>query len=417
MLKNKLVKQKKSKFKNVWLWISLAILSWSLMGCQDKIESVQAFNIDSPPPLIPHVEKIAEVAPPKLIQELNKSFDQYQPQVKIITPQPDQVLKDDTVNVKLEVKNYPLFKDKNLGLGPHLHLFLDDQPYKAIYNVDEPITFEKLSAGTHTLRVFASRPWHESFKNEGAYAQTTFHVFTTSNKNNPQPDQPLLTYSRPEGNYSAEPIMLDFYLANAPLHLVAQESTEDEIADWRIRAIVNGETFLLDTWQPIYLQGFEKGKNWVKLEFIDENGEIVENAFNTSARVINYNPDEEDSLAKLVKGKLSLEEARVIVEENYQPQLSPITELNKPSVEEENLPVTESTPKSISEEKILPSETPEIDQEKVNNEENKKDTETEVTTKEEKTISPENVSDTNTSDQSTETVETKNTEGEVESKS
>jgi hypothetical protein len=70
----------------------------------------------------------------------------------------------------------------------------------------------------------------------------------------------VLTYSRPTGSYGAEPIMLDFYLTNAPLHLVAQENPDDEIADWRIRVTVNGESFVLDRWQPVYLKGFKPGK-------------------------------------------------------------------------------------------------------------------------------------------------------------
>jgi hypothetical protein len=146
------------------------------------------------------------------------------------------------------------------GLGPHLHVILDNQPYQAVYDLDKPLVFEDLPPGTHTLRVFRLPPWHESFKNEGAYAQTTFHIFTKTTDNNPDPALPLLTYSRPTGSYGAEPIMLDFYLTNAPLHLVAQESADDDIADWRIRVTANGQSFVLDRWQPVYLKGFKRGK-------------------------------------------------------------------------------------------------------------------------------------------------------------
>jgi hypothetical protein len=51
-----------------------------------------------------------------------------------------------------------------------------DEPYKAVYDLSEPLVFKDLSPGTHTLRVFASRPWHESFKNQGAFDQRTFHI-------------------------------------------------------------------------------------------------------------------------------------------------------------------------------------------------------------------------------------------------
>ena len=85
---------------------------------------------------------------------------------------------------------------------------------------------------------------------------------------------PLLTYSRPQGSYGAEPVMVDFYLTNAPLHFVAQDNPADEIRDWQIRCTVNGESFVIDRWQPIYLKGLKPGKNWVKLELIDEKGQV-----------------------------------------------------------------------------------------------------------------------------------------------
>lgn len=298
-------------------WLSLILFSWTLVGCNDTIDSVQAFNSDSKPP-IPKVENIAEVAPPKLIQQLNENFSQTKPEVKILSPLADEVINSQNISVNLEVKGLDIFKNEVLGMGPHLHFFVDDQPYQAIYNVDEPILLADLAPGTHTIRVFASRPWHESFKNPTAFAQTTFHVFTKTEDNNPSNNEPLLTYSRPQGTYGAEPIMLDFYLTNAPLHVVARENPTDDIPDWRIRVTINGESFLLDTWQPIYLTGFNKGQNWVKLEYIDENGNVIQNAFNSTVRAINYDPSVQDTLAKLVTDKITLNQARAIALRNYQ---------------------------------------------------------------------------------------------------
>ena len=119
------------------------------------------------------------------------------------------------------------------------------------------------------------RPWGESFKNEAAFAQTTFHVFAKTGANAPDPAQPLLTYSEPQGTYGAEPILLDFYLTNAPLHMIAQESSEDDLADWRVRCTVNGQSFLFEQWQPIYLKGFKPGQNWVQLTLVDEQGNLL----------------------------------------------------------------------------------------------------------------------------------------------
>ncbi len=293
--------------------------------------------------------KISEVSPPEVIQELRTMLEKYQPQVTIASPRLNEVLQDDTISVRLQVKDLALFKDEKLGLGPHLHLFLDSQPYQAVYDVSQPITLKDLAPGTHTLRVFASRPWHESFKNEGAYAQTTFHIFTKTPDNNPSPDQPLLTYSRPQGVYGAEPIMLDFFLTNAPLHLVAQEDDKDDVADWRIKVTVNGSEFVLDRWQPLYLKGFTPGKNWVQLDYIDEKGNSIQNVYNNTARSFTYTPKGNDTLSKLVRDELTFAQARSLVDPDYKaetpessPEIAPAPVVEPSPVAEP--PIVEPTP-------------------------------------------------------------------------
>ncbi len=335
-------------------WLLLIALSWSLVSCGNPLETIDKSAIEQSS--VPaQSEKLTEVAPPILIEQLRQSLEQYQSQVTILSPKTDEILPSTTVNVQVQVGDLPIFQNPELKLGPHLHLIVDNEPYGAIYDVSQPIVLTDLTPGTHTLRLFASRPWYESFKNEGAYAQTTFHVLTKTNENNPDPSLPLLTYSRPQGTYGAEPIMLDFYLTNAPLHLVAPE----EIADWRIRVTVNGQSFLLDSWQPIYLQGFKPGKNWVQLEFIDGAGNNIPNVFNNTARLITYEPNGQDTLAKIVRGEFELEAVRGIVDQNYQvPPSPPITDQEEiPGVEVETT-VVEPTEEDILTEKPTVEEIP-----------------------------------------------------------
>lgn len=346
--------------------IAIAVVL-GLVACQNSNETSQTlFNPNRKPETIV-AGQLSEVAPPPIIQQLSQSLEGYQPQVTILSPIADEVLQDTTVSVKLQVEDLPIFKDTDLGLGPHLHVILDNQPYQADYDLDQPLVFEDLAPGTHTLRVFASRPWHESFKNEGAYAQTTFHIFTKTTDNTPDPTLPLLTYSRPTGSYGAEPIMLDFYLNNAPLHVVAQENPDDDIADWRIRVTVNGENFILDRWQPIYLKGFKRGKNWVRLEFLDEQGNPVKNAFNDTVRLITYEPKGKDTLSRLVRGELSADAARGIVGSNYKFKPLPVeaptptpSPVETPTSQPEPTPVVEELPPPEStqpeEELTLPDE-------------------------------------------------------------
>jgi hypothetical protein len=257
---------------------------------------------------------IIEVSPPAEIQRLSSLLDRYEPQVSIISPKPDDVLNEDQVSIKFDVKNLPIFKNAEFGLGPHIHVTLDNQEYKGLYDLNQTVTFEHLSAGTHIVRAFASRPWHESFKNEGAYAQTTFNVLTKTGENTPELKAPLLSYSRPVGTYGAEPIMLDFYLQNAPLHLLGKD--DEVIDDWQVRATIDGQSFTFDRWEPIYLKGFKTGQNWVKLELLEPDGDAIANIFNSTAHLINYQPNGSDTLARLVRGE-KIANIEAIVDPNY----------------------------------------------------------------------------------------------------
>ena len=297
---------------------------------------------------------ITEVSPPTEIQRLSRLLDGYAPQVSIVSPKPDEVLNDTQVSVKLGVKDLPIFKNADFGLGPHIHVTLDNQEYKALYDLKQTVTFENLSAGTHTVRAFASRPWHESFKNKGAYAQATFNVLTKTGENTPEAKTPLLTYSRPVGTYGAEPIMLDFYLANAPSHMLGKD--DEVVDDWQVRATIDGQSFTFDRWEPIYLKGLRTGQNWVKLELLEPDGDAIANVSNSTAHLINYQPDGTDTLARLVRGE-KIANIDAIVNPDYVPpapevipapieSVSPepaITPTTKP-IEAPKSEVTSSTP-------------------------------------------------------------------------
>lgn len=315
-----------------------------VVGCGDRLEVAPTVPETPPEKTAP---KISEVSPPEAIQQLRQALDAYHPQVRVVSPRPEEVIEDTSVTVRLSVLDLPIFQNPELGLGPHLELLLDNQPSISIYDVSEPVVFNNLSPGTHTLRIFAARPWYESFKNEGAYAQTTFHIYTRTQDNKPDKAQPLLTYNRPVNSYGAEPIMLDFYLANAPLHLVAQEKPDDDVVDWRIRVTVNGESFFLDRWEPIYLQGFDRGRNWVQIEFLDEQGNPVTNAFNNTVRLIDYEPRGYDTLSQLLRGELSAAGAMGIVDRTYK---APAPEESSPE---------QAAPEEIAPEELVPEEAPE----------------------------------------------------------
>jgi hypothetical protein len=261
--------------------------------------------------------------------------DQASPTLRFLEPREGATIAGSTVNVKLalagDLKGYKPGKDPATGMGNHIHVILDNQPYEAYYNLDQPFELRNVTEGKHTIRAFPSRPWHESFKNAGAFQMVTFTVkgggdasrptttangqvmaankssvnagSANANANTAPPREgkdmaastagdvdakkPLLTYSRPKGEYKgadAEAIMIDFWLANAKL--------QSDGGEYRVRySVDNGEATFLDKWEPIWLKGWSAGKHTVKLELVDKSGNTVANGdYNSTSREITITP-------------------------------------------------------------------------------------------------------------------------------
>lgn len=303
--------------------LGLALLSTCTSGKENT--NTTATTTVSPP----LSKELTTVSRPERIQEMMRQRgeqDQAKPVLRIISPANNSTINGSTVEVRLalsgDLKGYKPGKDPQTDMGNHIHVILDNQPYEAYYDLSQPFELRNVSEGKHTLRVFPSRPWHESYKNEGALQISTFTVRgggdtskpTTTNDGemiapaesptatgspssqregkDAEPStageidltKPLLTYSRPKGDYSgdeADPIMIDFWLANTRL--------QGQGGDYRIRYTIDGmPPGFIDLWNPIWLTGWNTGKHTVKLELIDKNGNVVENGgYNSTTVEIN----------------------------------------------------------------------------------------------------------------------------------
>lgn len=267
---------------------------------------------------------LSETETPARIKEMwaqRGAQDSAAPTLKVVEPAANGTVNSSTVKVKLdlggELKGYTPMKDPQTGMGNHIHVILDNQPYEAYYNIQQEFELRNVSDGEHTLRVFPSRPWHESYKNEGAFQLVKFTVKnggadaakpTTTNSNQVMSNanantsatpeskempsstagavdaaKPLLTYSRPKGEYKeadADPIMIDFWLSGGKL--------VGDGGEYRVRYSINdGEARYIEKWQPIWLSGWTAGKHKVKLELVDKSGNVVENGgYNSTTREI-----------------------------------------------------------------------------------------------------------------------------------
>jgi hypothetical protein len=349
------------RISKIFLPVSILFISAMLfLACEqtNNNASTTAATAATPPgeqqlTLVPRPQKIADM------MKARGEQDNAKPTIKIVTPAKNATINGSTVNVKLDLsgdlKGYMPHKDPATGKGNHIHVILDNEPYEAYYEMNQPFELRNVAEGKHTLRVFPSRPWHESYKSDGAFQMVEFTVkgggdtakpTTTKDgqvmaspsvtdlkdggakpnaadkldapvttKSTPTADQtnrakaaasatppregkdyatpskagevdvtkPLLTYSRPKGEYKAEdadPIMIDFWLSNAKL--------QGDDGQYRVRySIDNGEAKFLDKWEPIWLSGWISGKHTVKLELVDKDGNLVDNGgYNSTTREI-----------------------------------------------------------------------------------------------------------------------------------
>src|SRR5882762_7819500 len=150
-------------------------------GCQQSNDNSNTTATSSVTP--PGVQNLTVVPRPQKIIDMMKARgeqDEAKPTLKIITPAKNAAINGSTVNVKLELsgdlKGYMPHKDPATGKGNHVHVILDNQPYEAYYDINQPFELRNVTEGKHTLRVFPSRPWHESYKNDGAFQMVEFTV-------------------------------------------------------------------------------------------------------------------------------------------------------------------------------------------------------------------------------------------------
>ncbi|WP_020535764.1 hypothetical protein [Lewinella cohaerens] len=169
----------------------------------------------------------------------------------------------------------------NSAKGQHIHLILDNEPYVAKYEAQFDYT---ISEGEHYVLAFLSRSYHESIKHAEASRVTKTTIDKTGKTTSWEPvTEPMLFYSRPKGTYTGkdtENLMLDFYLANVTLG-----------DDYKVKAEVAGETFMIDTWQPYFLKGMPMGEHTVTLTLVDAEGKTVDTPLNPVSRTITLAED------------------------------------------------------------------------------------------------------------------------------
>jgi hypothetical protein len=190
----------------------------------------------------------------------------------------------DTMLFTFDVKNYILGNQTpdasqkrcaNSAKGQHIHFIVDNKPYEALYKPEIKTT---LAQGPHIILAFLSRSYHQSIKTKTAFA---IKQIRSGNTKLPDYDltKPMLFYSRPKAFYigaDTQNVMLDFYLVNTVLSSKGN----------RVRATINGNTFMINDWAPFLIQGLPMGVSKIKLELVNKKGKLIEGAFSSFEREI-----------------------------------------------------------------------------------------------------------------------------------
>jgi hypothetical protein len=218
------------------------------------------------------------------------------PTVAITAPTKEQVIANDKAvdfSVKLDVKNWQTAQGSS-----HVHLILDNRPYKAIYDPKAPVKLSELTAGEaiaegpHVLVAFPSRANHESVKTKGALAIVPFWVGKKGDAKAIEfTKKPMLIYSRPKGDYKGElanNVLVDFYVANVTL-AEGKEHVNVTVSGPGIDKPLEAKVEKFGT--PLYLNNLQNGSYEVKTELVDASNKPIEGAWNSTTRTIKIDHD------------------------------------------------------------------------------------------------------------------------------
>ena len=219
--------------------------------------------------------------------------------VKIETPQEEQVMSWETVDVFFRLQNYAIGEG-----GNRICLILDNgSPMEHDHDL-KPVILRGLSPGAHTLRAFAVRPDGKMLKDVEAWDRINFYVRRRDFSNFQPGDRPYLTVNLPwDGNAYPDAegkVWLDFRLHHAPLG-------KDK---YRVRFQLDGVSTLLEKEEPFPLAGLSEGRHRLVVDLVDEDGDPVpeifarvERTFEIPRIVKAVNPTEADSANLWLKRK------------------------------------------------------------------------------------------------------------------
>ena len=244
-------------------------------------------TVDAPLPSRAPSGRLQEVAPPGAVQDLRRKLSVHHPQLKLLRPADGSVISSDGVDLELGVQDWPVSRDRQLGLGPHVAVQVDDRPPIRLDQMKDgqvQLHLDGLAPGSHRFSAWAAYPWGEAVKTPGAAIQGRWHLWQQLLGTQPEPDAPWLVPIPASGSGSRQPLLLDWLIWNAPL-----QNLRDGDGRWRLRISLDGDSFLVDHQEALWLKGSGGSGSTVQMELLNAQGEPLQPVFNN--RLIRIEPD------------------------------------------------------------------------------------------------------------------------------
>ena len=233
--------------------------------------------------------RLQEVAAPGGVQQLRHHLAGHHPRLSLKGPSDGAVLNGQDWALQLEIEDWPLASDSQLGIGPHVAVQIDNQPpLRFTEATDGPgagstlkATLPALSPGSHRISAYAAYPWGEAVKGPGASLHWRLHQYQALRGTQPEQDAPWLAMVSPAELGADDPLLLDWLVWNAPL-----QNLRDGDGRWRLRITLNGDSFLVDRQEAIWIRQNKNGgtPETVQMELLDGLGDPISPTFNNQLR-------------------------------------------------------------------------------------------------------------------------------------
>ena len=269
---------------------------------------------------------LQEVAAPGVIETIRSRLMQHRPQLRILSPATDETLfktVHEQWQLVVEVNDWPLIEDAELGLGPHLVVQVDDEKLKRVTAIDGhkvAIPMHGLTPGTHRVAAYLAFPWGEALKEPDTKDQIRISFFSKTTGTQPAISAPWLTVVSPSELSMNDPLLIDSLIWNAPL-----QGLKEGDDNWRLKTTINGYSFFMDKQEALWIRGFKEDINIIQFELLNKFGNAIDPVFNNKVRIYR-NSNSDSSLPAWMNIDLAPNDILKLVGEDQKSQKIPGTD-------------------------------------------------------------------------------------------